>query len=98
MIIRIEPGDSRYPAILQDRLGGEAPSCLYLMGDASILRQPLLALICSIQCPGSIVIETLDAIRMLRDRGAAFCGIYRPVRPSPGPPAGNRAIHWAFLR
>ena len=74
MITRIEQGDSHYPAVLGDRLGDDVPSCLYVMGDASILHQRLLGLVCSIQCPGSIVIKTLDTIRMLRDAGVAVIG------------------------
>jgi predicted Rossmann fold nucleotide-binding protein DprA/Smf involved in DNA uptake len=44
------------------------------MGDPAILRHRLLGFICSIQCPGSIVIKTLDAIRMLRDAGVTVVG------------------------
>lgn len=71
---RIEPGDSDYPAVLRDRLGDDAPTCLYAMGEPAILRHRLLGLICSIQCPGSIVIKTLDAARALRDEGVAVVG------------------------
>lgn len=72
--IRIEQGDSDYPTVLRDRLGNTAPSCLYAMGDAAILGNRLLGLVCSIQCPGSIVIKTFDAIRLLRDAGVAVIG------------------------
>jgi len=71
---RIEQGSSDYPAVLTDRLGENAPPYLYAMGDPSTLRQRLLCLICSIQCPGSIVIKTLDAARALRDAGVAVIG------------------------
>lgn len=72
--IRIEQGDSDYPTVLRDRLGDAAPSCLYAMGDAAILGNRLLGLVCSIQCPGSIVIKTLDAACALRDAGVAVIG------------------------
>jgi hypothetical protein len=71
---RIEQGDSGYPRVLGDRLDDEAPSCVHLMGEAAILRHRLVGLVCSIQCPGSIVIETLDAIRTLRDAGVVVVG------------------------
>lgn len=71
---RIEQGSSDYPAVLTDRLGENAPPCLYAMGAPSILQQRLLGLICSIQCPGSVVIKTLDAARALRDAGVAVIG------------------------
>ena len=31
MIARIEKSDNDYPAILRERLGDDAPSCLYVM-------------------------------------------------------------------
>lgn len=73
-VVRIEPGDSTFPAVSVDRLGDTAPSCLYAMGDTTILRNSLLGLVCSIQCPGSIVIQTFDAIRALRDAGVVVIG------------------------
>lgn len=77
---RIEQGHGAYPAVLLDRLGDAAPSCLHAMGDAAILRNRLLGLVCSIQCPGSIVIQTLDASRALRDAGvAAIGGFHSPM-------------------
>ncbi len=73
-VLRIERGDNAYPGVLLDRLGDAAPSCLHAMGDTAILRNRLLGLVCSIQCPGSIVLQTLDAIRALRDAGVAVIG------------------------
>lgn len=71
---RIERGGSDYPAILQDRLGDAAPPFIHVLGDAAILRNRLLGLVCSIQCPGSIVIQTFDAMRVLRDAGVVVVG------------------------
>lgn len=66
--------DKDYPAVLQNRLGVAAPAQLYALGETAILRQRLLGLICSIQCPGSIVFKTFDTIRALRDAGVAMVG------------------------
>lgn len=66
--------DSAYPKILPDRLGEHAPGCLYTMGEIAILQQRLLGLVCSIQCPGSIVLKTFDTIRTLKDAGIAVAG------------------------
>jgi len=71
---RIARGDSDYPSVLQDRLGADAPACLYATGEVSILRHHLLGLVCSIRCPGSIIIKTLDAVRALRDAGVVVIG------------------------
>lgn len=44
------------------------------LGDQSILWRNCLGLICSVQCPGSVVIQTFDAIRALRDAGVVVAG------------------------
>ena len=71
---RIDQDDSAYPTILRDWLGDAAPACLYALGDAAILRHRLLGLLCSIQCPGGLIIQTLDAVRALRDAGVTVIG------------------------
>lgn len=73
-IRRIERGDPDYPEAYAARMGDAALTRLYAMGDAAILRAPLLGLVCSITCPGAVVIKTLDAIRALRDAGAVLVG------------------------
>jgi len=70
----IRQADSDYPAGLRSRLGNDAPVRLYALGETAILRRRLLGLICSIQCPGSIVLKTFDTIRALRDEGVAVVG------------------------
>lgn len=70
----IRQADSDYPSVLQNRLSKDAPAQLYVLGETAILRQRLLGLICSIQCPGSIVLKTFDTIRALRGEGVAVVG------------------------
>lgn len=70
----IRQTDSDYPAGLQSRLGKDAPAALYVLGEKAILHRRLLGLVCSIQCPGSIVLKTFDTVRALRDEGAAVVG------------------------
>ena len=70
----IERSDRDYPAIRPDRLGHAASDCLHALGDLAILRHRQLGLICSIRCPGSIVIQTFDAMRELRDAGMVVIG------------------------
>jgi predicted Rossmann fold nucleotide-binding protein DprA/Smf involved in DNA uptake len=74
MILQIQPSESIYPTGLRERMGDKAPCCLHALGQPEILRCRLLGLLCSIQCPGSIVIKTLDAIRALRDAGVVVVG------------------------
>jgi predicted Rossmann fold nucleotide-binding protein DprA/Smf involved in DNA uptake len=47
---------------------------LHGIGERQILNQKSLGLICSVQCPGSVVIKTFDAIRELRDAGVVVAG------------------------
>lgn len=70
----IRQADSDYPSVLQNRLGLAAPDQLYALGETAILRQRLLGLVCSIQCPGSIVLKTFDTIRALRDADVVVVG------------------------
>lgn len=74
VVHRLERGDSHYPSVLLDRLGDAAPPVIHTMGDIAILRKRPLGLMCSVQCPGSIVIKTFDAIRALRDAGVVVIG------------------------
>jgi predicted Rossmann fold nucleotide-binding protein DprA/Smf involved in DNA uptake len=59
---------------LIERLGGKTPRTLYALGDPGILDHRLVGLICSVQCPGSIVIKTFDMVRRLRDAGIVMVG------------------------
>ena len=59
---QIDRSDSRYPAVLTERLCTAAPVGVAAMGRVEILRHNRLRLICSIRCPGSIVIKIVDAI------------------------------------
>ena len=70
----LRQADINYPAILQNRLGVAAPAQLYAMGNVAVLQRRLLGLICSIKCPGSIVLKTFDTIRALRDAGVTMVG------------------------
>lgn len=47
---------------------------LEAIGDAALLRRPLLGLFCSVRCPGSIILQTYDLALALRDAGVATIG------------------------
>jgi predicted Rossmann fold nucleotide-binding protein DprA/Smf involved in DNA uptake len=59
---------------VMQRVDGASCSQLYGIGDRAILRSRCLGLICSVQCPGSVVIKTFDAVRELRDAGIVVAG------------------------
>ena len=63
-----------YPRRVAGHLADDAPQALTLVGDRQILQGVQLALICSVSCPGSVVIKTLDTIRKVRDAGLVVAG------------------------
>jgi predicted Rossmann fold nucleotide-binding protein DprA/Smf involved in DNA uptake len=70
----IVPSEQDYPRRVIHRLGEGAPAVLYVVGDASCLSTIELALLCSVSCPGSVIIKTFDAIRNIRDAGVVVAG------------------------
>jgi predicted Rossmann fold nucleotide-binding protein DprA/Smf involved in DNA uptake len=51
-----------------------APATVAAMGNLDILQQTKLALFCSIKCPGSVILQTYDCMKALRDRGVTVIG------------------------
>lgn len=71
---QINSVDTDYPSQLaRHRLVMEWKN-LHGMGNRNILYNPCLGLICSVQCPGSVIIKTFDAIRELRDANVVVAG------------------------
>lgn len=52
----------RWLDILRARLGADAPEQLTGTGNAALLDEPLLGFIASRECPGHILLETLDSV------------------------------------
>jgi predicted Rossmann fold nucleotide-binding protein DprA/Smf involved in DNA uptake len=71
---RIQQNDRAYPTVLLNRLAEAAPPVIHLIGDSGILHNHLMGLLCSVQCPGSIILHAFDAIRALRDSGVVVVG------------------------
>lgn len=72
--VRVEQGNAAYPASLTRFLGEGAPRHLSVIGNAELLKNQMLALFCSIQCPGSIILKTYDLARAMRDMGIPVIG------------------------
>ncbi len=76
----LTPSDARYPPQLLSRLGAQAPACLTLVGNLSLLRLPKTALFCSAHCPGSVILPTYDQATRWRDEGRCIIsGFHSPV-------------------
>ena len=48
--------------------------CLLTHGDPALLDRPALGLVCSVRCPGSVILKLYDAVRALRDAGVTVIG------------------------
>ena len=76
----LEPGDTRYPAVLRERLGADAPASLSPLGNLDLLAPPKTALFCSARCPGSAILRAYDQAAQWRDAGRCIIsGFHSPV-------------------
>jgi len=72
--LSLGPGDPRYPVSLSALTGrGQAPD-LTCIGRLDILAKRKLALFCSRQCPGSLIIKAQDLAHELRRSGVTVAG------------------------
>ncbi len=73
--------DPMYPAELKACLGQSAPAAIWANGNLDLLaRKRKLAIFCSRQCPGKVIVKTYEYVRSLRDKGiTAVGGFHSPV-------------------
>lgn len=72
--VRLSPGSAAYPAGLARFLGTDAPATIAARGNLDLLRGRTLAFLCSVKCPGALILHTLDRARALRDAGVTVVG------------------------
>jgi predicted Rossmann fold nucleotide-binding protein DprA/Smf involved in DNA uptake len=70
---RLERGAPGYPPSLA-RLGSAAPQALSTLGNRELLREPVVALFCSVRAPGACVLAAYDLACGLRDAGVTVGG------------------------
>ena len=63
-----------FRGILRKATEGTGFSRFWAIGDVKILSTPLLGLLCSIRCPGRVIVQTYDLARTLRDAGVPVIG------------------------
>ena len=63
-----------YPPQLKDHPDSTDWRTVYGVGNRDILQAKCLGLICSVQCPGNVVLRAFDAIRSLRDAEIVVAG------------------------
>jgi len=63
-----------YPKALKRHLPALAPAEIIVWGNLDILHHPSLAFFCSVKCPGSLILQTYDLARALRDAHIGVIG------------------------
>lgn len=68
------------PERARARLGAEMPTALDAIGDPALLERATVALLCSVRCPGDVILRSSDLARALREVGAGVVGgFHAPV-------------------
>jgi predicted Rossmann fold nucleotide-binding protein DprA/Smf involved in DNA uptake len=72
--LRLDGSSQGYPSRLRDKSLVIRYPNLWVLGDPRLLDRPLLGLVCSMRCPGQIILRTYDLARALRDAGVPVIG------------------------
>ena len=79
-LVYLKQDNSRYPSGLKAYLGGRAPQRVAALGNLNILRHKMLALFCSVRCPGHLILQTHDLAQTLRElEVTVISGFHSPV-------------------
>ncbi|NDJ19881.1 DNA-processing protein DprA [Myxacorys almedinensis] len=84
----LTPNDSDYPVALTNCTAFKSPPTLSAIGNLSLIQKPafgsavpkVVALFCSIKCPGDLILKTYDLAQSLRDAGIpVISGFHTPI-------------------
>ena len=76
----MKPAPVILPATLRDRLGTGVPVHLAGIGNTVLLGEPLLGLISSRECPGHVLLETLDRVpKWVKASRVIISGFHSPL-------------------
>ncbi len=70
----VESREQPVPQRVRAALGEHAPETLAAIGDVALLDRPLLGLVCSVRCPGSVILAAYDLALALREAGVPVAG------------------------
>jgi predicted Rossmann fold nucleotide-binding protein DprA/Smf involved in DNA uptake len=73
-LVWISSNDAWFPPQLAQYLGDKTPSRIASIGNLEILNNNPLALICSVKCPGNIILKTYDLAKKLREASVPVIG------------------------
>ncbi|MBA3611454.1 MAG: DNA-processing protein DprA [Nitrospirales bacterium] len=66
--------DPAFPSSLVRHLGDKSPKRIAAIGNLDLVNSKAVALICSVKCPGTIILQTYDIARKLREAGVPVIG------------------------
>lgn len=79
----VRTGEIGYPASLPLWLGPQAPPCLWLLGNPTLLAQPLTAFFTSSRIPGRLILAAYDLAQRWRDEERPVIGgFHSPIEHS----------------
>ncbi len=59
---------------------GDAGRLVFVVGDATVLDRPKVALFCSVKCPGKLILDTYDLAQRFRSEGVTvISGFHSPM-------------------
>ena len=73
-IVRVHREDLRYPSAIRDYLGPDAPASLDALGNLGLLSRRKLAVLCSVKCPGGVILQSHDLMQRLRQSDVVVVG------------------------
>jgi predicted Rossmann fold nucleotide-binding protein DprA/Smf involved in DNA uptake len=76
----IAPDRPAYPTRLKTCSAFKTPPTLHTIGNPNLLSKPTIALFCSSQCPGDLILKTHDLAQALRDTNIpVISGFHSPI-------------------
>ena len=78
--MQLRQGEDGYPAAISKYLGNNAPESITALGNTDILHQKMLALFCSVKCPGKLILQTYDLMQNLKEANVTIIsGFHSPM-------------------
>ena len=76
----IDPIHPLYPQVLIQHFGDDAPQRFAALGNLDLLQRRTLAFLCSVKCPGNIILQTYEVAKGLREAGVpVISGFHSPM-------------------
>lgn len=79
-VINIHRNDSLYPSLLKKYLAYTVPASITAIGNIKILQNKTLAVFSSSKCPGTVILQTYDLMKNIREAGiTVISGFHSPM-------------------